>query len=191
MKSYSIQNQNALHFLTLTVVGWVDIFSRKAYRDIIIESLRFCQMQKGLTIFAYVVMTNHLHLIVRAEEGSQLSSILRDFKQFTAKKILTTIQNEPESRKDWMNIVFSYHAKFNARNRKLQLWQQYNHPIELKSPKWIQQKLLYVHNNPVRARIVDKPEHFRYSSARNYFGEKGLLEVTILEFGATEGYVFL
>jgi len=189
MGGFTIQNQKAMHFLTLTTVGWVDVFTRKEYRDIILESLRYCQKEKGLIIYAYVIMSNHLHLIGQAGEKYELSNILRDFKKFTANTILKAIQNGDESRKDWMMNVFAYHAKYNTKNRKYQFWKQDNHPVELSSPKWIRQKLGYIHLNPVEAGWVEHPEDYLYSSASNYVRGSGLLEVEILDLGVTIGYI--
>jgi REP element-mobilizing transposase RayT len=98
---YQIYNQSGSYFLTLQVVDWIDIFSRKVYRDIILDSLDYCRKNKGLQIWAYVIMTNHIHCILSAENGN-LSDIIRDFKRHTASKILAEIQESPESRKDWM-----------------------------------------------------------------------------------------
>ena len=98
-KGYHIANQNDVYYLTITVQEWVDVFTRQRYRDIIIESLRHCMDNKGLSLYAYVIMSNHLHLIARAEEGFELSNILRDFKKHTAKQIIKSIQCEPESRR--------------------------------------------------------------------------------------------
>ncbi|KAA3640780.1 MAG: transposase, partial [Bacteroidetes bacterium] len=144
---YTIKNQNSIHFVTLTTVGWIDVFTGKKYRDLILESLSFCQKQKGLIVFAFVIMSNHLHMIVRAKEGKKLSNLLRDFKKFTAQEIIALIKKGPESRKEWLLHMFEYFARFNSNNRFYQFWQQNNHPIELVSPKWIRQKLDYIHLN--------------------------------------------
>ncbi len=193
MGGYKIKNQHGLHFLTLTIVGWVDIFSRKDYKDIIIESLNYCQKEKGLIVFAYVIMSNHIHLIARAKEESKgLSVILRDFKKYTAKQILHTIETIAESRREWLLHVFAYQAKFNTNNRNYQIWIQHNHPVELISPKWIQTRLNYIHLNPVRAGIVEEPEHYTYSSAKDYFTSgKGKLHITLLDLGSSAGYIFM
>ena len=141
---------------------------------------------------AYVLMSNHLHLICYAKEGSiGLSRILADFKKFTANQILDTIQTEHESRKDWFSVVFRYHGRNKSNNRHHQVWIQDNHPIELVSPKWINQKINYIHNNPVRADWVLKPEYYLYSSAANYMGEEGLLNVEVIDLGITDNYIFL
>lgn len=93
LHGHKIINQNALHFLTFTVVGWVDVFSRDKYREIIIDSLIYCQKEKGLIINAYVIMSNHVHLICYTKEPFQLSDFIRDFKKFTSKSILESIQS--------------------------------------------------------------------------------------------------
>ncbi len=194
MPRYRILDQKGLNYLTCTIVGWVDIFTRATYRDIIIESLSYCQRAKGLRIFAYVLMSNHLHMIVKAEGMQQLSAILRDFKKFTSRQILEAIEKGNESRKEWLLHVFSYYAKFNTNNRYYQMWIQDNHPIELVSPKVIWQKVEYIHNNPVRAKWVENPEDYLYSSARSYaFDNRDcLLEVDLLEpFLPGSGFVYV
>lgn len=170
MGRYRILDQQGLNFVTCTVVGWIDIFSRKTYRDIVLDCLTFCRKEKGLLIFAYVVMTNHLHLVLQSDSKSTftLSEILRDFKKYTANTILEAIQNEKESRRDWLMYMFKYYAKYQVNNRNFQFWQHDNHPFALYSEKMIWQKVNYIHENPVRAGIVDKPEEYLYSSARNY-----------------------
>ena len=97
-----------LYFLTLTVVDWVDIFTRPVYKHIIVDALKYCQAQKGLVLYAWCLMTNHLHLIASHQEGFHLSDILRDFKKFTSKQMLKTIQEVNESRKEWMLNRFAY-----------------------------------------------------------------------------------
>jgi REP element-mobilizing transposase RayT len=180
MSKYRIYDQQGLHFVTLTIVGWVDIFSRPCYRDIIIKSLKYCQEQKGLIISAYVIMSNHVHLVVQTQE-QDLSNILRDFKKYTANQILKVIQNEPESRREWMLHMFRYFANVNTDNRYYQIWQGDNHPVALWSLPVIWQKIRYIHLNPVRAGIVSEPEHYLYSSASNYIGADGLLDVALME----------
>ena len=154
MSRYKIQNQEGLYFLTLTIVGWIDVFTRKEYRDILIESLKHCQKHKGLVIHAFVIMSNHIHLIARSgKEEILLSNILRDFKSYTGKVIHQTIEEKTtlESRREWMLHLFKFFARGKQRNRIFQFWQSDNHPIELYSPRVINQKLAYVHFNPVEA----------------------------------------
>ena len=98
---YQISEQDELHYVTFQIVRWIDIFTRQVYRDIVIDSLCFCQQNKGLEIYAFVIMSNHIHLLIRSEAG-KLSDTIREFKSFTAKKILEAVNTEAESRKEWM-----------------------------------------------------------------------------------------
>ena len=183
MNGYKITNQNNLHFITPTVVGWIDVFTRKKYRDIIVDSLNYCSKNKGLRVHAYVIMSNHLHLLVSAKESHALSDIIRDFKSFSATNIIKAImQNPKESRQAWLMKLFKYFGKYNNSNKKFQFWQKGNHPVELVSPKWIKARFDYIHYNPVVAGIVDNAEHYSYSSAKYYVENvEGLVDIDYLE----------
>ena len=178
-QTYKMADQDAAHYMTFQVIDWVDTFSRKIYRDILIDSMKFCQRKMGLEIYAYVIMTNHVHVIWRAGNGN-LSEVVREFKKFTGRTIIETIRNEPESRRDWMLKRFEFAARRNVRNSFHQFWTHENHPVELFSNKFIKQKLNYIHMNPVRAGWVERPEEYLYSSAGSYAGLGGLIEVAFV-----------
>ncbi len=179
---YKIRNQNAIHFVTFAVVKWVDVFTRKEYKDILLESLKHCQREKGLIIYAWVIMSNHVHFILSAKENFELSSILRDFKKHTSFKIRELIENNfYESRKEWMLNIFREAGLKNRRNMNYQFWRQDNKPIELDTNKMSEQRLNYIHENPVKEGIVDQPYHYLYSSACDYAGMKGLLDIDFLD----------
>ncbi|MDQ2753420.1 MAG: transposase [Bacteroidota bacterium] len=144
------------------------------------DSFNYCRKKKGLELYGYVIMTNHIHLIARAKEPSRLSDIVRDFKKFTANQLLPLLQLPQESRSDWMMKRFEFAAREHQRNSVFQLWTHENHAIELFTPDVTQQKLDYIHNNPVRAGIVEKPEEYLYSSARNYAGLRNVAEIDFL-----------
>ncbi len=127
---YIIRNQDRPHFITCTVVNWIDVFTRKSYRDIIIQSLAYCIKEKGMILYGYVIMSNHIHLIVQSSQG-KISALIRDFKKFTATQILQAIQNEPESRREWMMELFSKATETHQRNKNLQFWKYGNHPEEI------------------------------------------------------------
>jgi putative transposase len=177
---YTVKDQNALYFLTFTIVGLVDVFSRKVYRDIMIASLKYCQKNKGLELFAYVIMSNHVHLIARADEGYLLSDILRDMKKHKSKEIIFAIENEDESRREWMLSIFGLAGKTNSSNKDFQVWQHDNHAVELYTSKFMIEKLDYLHNNPVRSGMVDKAEDYIYSSARRYMDIEGMIDIICL-----------
>lgn len=128
-------------------------------------------------------MTNHLHLLVSAKHSFYLPDIIRDFKKHTNKKLIQLFEEESESRRDWMLYRFRYHAKYNNRIQNYKVWQDGYHGIECYNVKVLLQKLDYIHNNPVRAQIVSEPEHYVYSSAINYAGGKGLIDVILLNLG--------
>ena len=156
---------NATYFITLSVVGWLDVFTRPLYADEIIKNLKYCQTNKGLEIFEYVIMSSHIHLICRRNQGL-LSDLLRDFKSYTAKQILKLIQENPqESRKEWLMYMFKFFANRYAQNAEYMFWQKTNHPTELYTPSVTQQKVDYIHNNPVAAGIVTDATYYLYSSA--------------------------
>ncbi len=157
-------------------MDWIDVFTRKSYKECIIESLDFCIKNKGMILYGYVIMSNHIHLILQAKDEN-LSNLIRDFKKFTAKTILDKIQNEPESRKDWMLERFKLATKSHKRNKNYQFWQYGNHAEEIYSAKFLWSKLDYIHLNPVRAGIVAKASDYIYSSACNYVHDESLLQL--------------
>lgn len=121
-------------------------------------------------------MSNHLHLIAAAKENN-LSDILRDFKKFTSKAIVKAIQEENESRKKWMLNRFEFAGANDIKIKNFKFWQDGNEAKEIHTSTFFDQKLDYIHNNPVVAEIVAEPWHYTYSSALDYSGEKGLLEI--------------
>jgi len=180
--AYKIRDQHGMNYLTFTVVDWIDVFTRVEYKNIIIESLKHCQEKKGLKIYAYVLMTNHMHLVVRAADKFPLSDIIRDFKKFTALTLLKQIAiNKKESRKEWILPRFELKSKRLSKNEKNQFWQKGNHPIMLYSPDVMWQKIRYIHLNPVRAGIVENAEDYTYSSASNYTEKGGLINVVLMD----------
>lgn len=174
-ESYQIKNPQGLYFLTFQVVGWADVFSRKVYRDIIIDSFNYCRRHKQLKIYSYVIMTNHVHCILSTE--TNLSDIVRDFKRHTSTQILKTIETEKESRKEWLMMVFKYHAKYNKRNNELQFWTHENHAVELTSNEMIDIRINYIHQNPVRAGWVANDYEYIYSSATNFAESESVIEL--------------
>ena len=143
----------------------------------IIESLRYYQENKGLLIFAYVIMTNHVHVVWKAKNDN-LSDLIRDFKKYTAKNILNDLKiNYRESRREWLLHLFRNQGIYNSRNRDFQFWRQYNHAIELDNNSIIDRVIMYIHFNPVKAGIVEKPEEYIYSSAKFFVFGDGLVRI--------------
>jgi len=168
-------------FVTTTVVDWVDVFTRPKYKHIVIDSLAYCQKEKGLRIYAWVLMPNHLHAITSVSGEYPLATIMRDFKKFTSKRILAELECDiQESRRTWMLDRFRFAASRWKKMRKYQLWQDGYHSLLLDKYDTAMQKLRYIHDNPVRHEFVTHPEDWLYSSAIDYAGGKGLLNVDAL-----------
>jgi REP element-mobilizing transposase RayT len=179
---YKIRNKEGIHFISFAVVGWIDVFTRKDYKDILISSLQHCQNHRGLNIHVWCIMSNHVHLIVSAKHNDT-SEILRDFKKYTAKTIIKAIEaNRQESRREWMLELFSRAGKKNSRNKNYQFWRQDYLTKDLFSERFTDQKLEYSHNNPVDAGLDIKSEEYVYSCARDYYEGKnvGLLKIDFL-----------
>jgi putative transposase len=168
-RKYKIRDQDKLYFVTFTVIRWLDVFTRNLYKDIFLDSLRYCQKNKGLELCAYCIMTSHIHMIIGRNKEAGLDAIIRDIKKYTSVKLVEAIHNNAhESRRELFIWFFEKAGKGNKNNTRYQFWQQHSHPIELSTNEMIDQRLDYIHNNPVEAGIVLSPEHYLYSSAINY-----------------------
>lgn len=180
-RKYKFHDPNQLYFVSFSVVYWIDLFIRNEYKQIMLDSWRHCQHYKGLDIYAWCIMTSHIHMIIGAY-NNKLENIMHDMKRHTSEKLKESIINNPkESRRTWILELMKKAGQQNCHNREFQLWQQDSHPIQLPTLKIAHQKLDYTHNNPVVSGIVEKPEDYLYSSARNYVGLKGLIDIILLE----------
>ena len=132
-RKYKFFDKEDLYFVTFSVVKWVDVFTRIEYKDILLDSWKYCQQNKGLQIHAWCLMTNHVHMIISSNK-EELSAIMRDMKSFTSTSLRKAINDNPnESRKVWMLNIFTDAGMKNNNNIDFQLWQQHNHPILLDS----------------------------------------------------------
>ncbi|MBI5540818.1 MAG: transposase [Bacteroidia bacterium] len=180
-RKYKFGDKNELYFVTFTVIEWIDVFTRNSYKDILLNSWEYCKKNKGLEIYSWCIMTNHVHMIISSKQD-EVQNIMRDMKRHTSSMLKKSIEeNQNESRKKWILDMMKKAGSYNNNNKGFQFWQQHNHPIILDSNFLIDQKLGYIHNNPVKAGFVDKPEDYLYSSARDYAGMKGLLDIIIID----------
>jgi putative transposase len=169
---YLITEQNSPYYVT---------FTRLSYKKIVTDNLNWCIENKGLIVWAWCLMSNHLHAVLQAREGHELSAIIRDYKKHASKVITNAIETEPESRREWMLHRFEWAGKADKRNTKYKFWQESNHAILFDPlfPAVARQKIEYIHNNPVRVGIVTRPEDYLYSSAIDYCGGAGLVKVNL------------
>ncbi len=179
-EKYKFRDPSGIYFVTPTIAGWIDLFTKKEYAEIVIDSLKYCQNHKGLVIHAWVIMSSHLHLII-SSNMNPLNDIMRDFKKFTSKEIVQQLIHGNDSRKDWILKLFITSAAEINRNKYHKVWQDGNHPVHLDTNKMIDSRLDYLHYNPVQQGWVTKPEDYVYSSAIDYSGGKGLLEINKIE----------
>jgi REP element-mobilizing transposase RayT len=163
------------HFITCTLVNWLMLFSQPELVAIALSCLKFLQSHKRLTLHAYVIMENHLHLIATA---NHLSKEMQSFKSFSAKQMIQFLEQNHQT--FWLEQLH-LHKRPDKVQSTYQVWQEGFHPQMIQHAEMLKQKLEYIHNNPVRRGYVDEPCHWRYSSARNYAGQPGILEVEVLE----------
>ncbi len=168
---YRIFETEYPYFMTSTIVAWLPVFSQPRYVEIILDSWRFLQRERGIQIFGFVIMENHLHWIA---QGPNLAEQVGRFKSFTARRILDDL--EASGRETLLEQLRFYKLRHKVDQRH-QLWQEGSHPEQILGDEMMLQKLEYTHQNPVRRGYVDEPVHWRYSSARNYEGMAGLLDV--------------
>ncbi len=166
-EKYKVIDSHQPTFITLTVIDWVDVFIRPEYTKILDESFNYCIAEKGLQVHAYVYMTSHLHAIV-SSNGEELQNIIRDFKKFTSKRIVEAIQEYPESRREWLLKKFSYAAQRTKRGVNFKFWKDGFHPVILDTYIKIEQRVNYIHYNPVSARFVYHERDWLNSSYAAY-----------------------
>ena len=183
-RNYKFHNPCAPYFVSFAVVEWLDVFTRNEYKDILIDSLKYCQKEKGMEIYSWVIMTNHVHLVFRSNRGLPPEQLLGDFKRYTSKAVVKAIeQNNRESRREILLSAFRRNGARTSNVKVNQFWRHDNRPIELWSQKVISQKIDYIHNNPVKQGLVFRPEDYVYSSAVDYSGEKGVLDGVVVVGG--------
>ena len=169
---YRILNGQSPHFMTATINQWLPLFTRPATVNIVLDSWRFLQRETGFTLYGYVILENHLHLIAASDD---LSRDMQRFKSYSAKEIIAYLEQHQATNTLELLALFKRRHKTES---TYQVWEEGNHPQIIETETMMRQKLEYIHQNPVKRGYVDLPEHWRYSSARNYAGQEGLIEVT-------------
>ena len=181
-RKYAIRDQNRFYFVTFTVINWIDIFSRQDYKDLFLESVRYCQNEKGLEVGAWCIMTNHVHMILGTKGYNPLQNIIRDLKSYTSRHIRKMVETGRFESRKWMLEMMYDAGRRKSNNKDFQFWLQHNHPIEINTNSMVDRILEYIHNNPVKAGFVNDPSAWLYSSARDYCNHaKGLLDLVFLD----------
>ncbi len=177
-RKYKFHDNDKLYFISYATVYWIDVFVREEYMQVIIDSWKHCQQTKGLQIYGWCIMPSHVHMIIGSSKN-KLEDIVRDTKSFTSTTLKNAIKENPqESRKEWMLWLMERAGKKNGNNNEWQFWQQHNKPLEIISQEMFDEKLAYIHQNPVQAGFVTREEDWKYSSAHDFCGMKGLIELS-------------
>lgn len=168
---YKIYEPTQPHFITCTILHWIPIFTRTQTTDIIFESLKYLQKTDNLKIYAYVILENHLHLVAQSDD---IAKSMAKFKSFTAREIISYLKKE-NAKTILEQLIF--YKKAHKVDREFQLWQEGIQPKLIQGDKMMLDRMNYIHQNPAKRGYVDEAKHWRYSSARDYDGVCGLLDV--------------
>ncbi|MBN2815694.1 MAG: transposase [Campylobacterales bacterium] len=168
---YKIYEPTYPHFITCTLLNWIPLFTNQESVEIILSSLQHLQKSDNMKIYSYVILENHLHLIASSD---YIHKTMQKFKSFTAKELLKLLQQR--------NITtileqLAFYKKAHKTQTEYQVWQEGIHAKLISSEGMMIEKINYMHNNPIKRGYVDEASHWRHSSARDYEGVSGLLEV--------------
>ena len=178
-RKYKFHDNDKLYFISFAVINWIDFFIREEYNQELIKSWQYSIENKGLQIYGWCIMTSHVHMIIGSDGKMNLDKIVGEMKSYTSTRFKTLIKESPqESRKEWLVWMFERAGKKNSNNNDWQFWQQHNKPEEIKDQEMFDKTLDYIHQNPVVAGFVDKPEDWKYSSARDFCRMKGLVALS-------------
>lgn len=173
--SYKVYETEYPYYMTCSIVDWLPIFSIPAVTRKVLESLTYFQKKHEFTLYAYVIMENHFHLIAQSPD---LQKHMRSFKSYTARQIIDHIKMNGHNhyQQKLRSLKLEHHT-----DSDFQLYFEGYHPKKVVGDKMMNQKVSYIHQNPVKRGYVDMPEDWRYSSARDYAGERGLIPVTLFK----------
>jgi REP element-mobilizing transposase RayT len=150
---------------------WLPVFTRPETANLLLDCWRFQRENIGMRLYGYVILENHIHFIAQAE---QLDRCVNSFKSYTARQIIDYLE---DNRVERLLARLRFSKRAHKTDREYQFWQEGSHAELILSEQMMREKLDYIHANPVKRGYVDKPEHWRYSSARNYAGQAGLIDI--------------
>jgi putative transposase len=156
---------DGLYFITSSIVKWIHIFSEEKYCKLIIDDLIFRKNHHKLQLYGYVIMPNHIHLIISSKN---IPGVMRSFKSFTAKKIIELLIKDKKFK---ILDILKLNKRIDKTDSEFQVWQEGYHPIQILTEREFDQILEYIHFNPVSKELVENQEDWKYSSYNNYTGE--------------------
>jgi len=177
---YKIFDGDEVYFVTFTITDWIDVLADDKYKMIIIDSVRYCQTNKGLVVYGYCIMPNHVHMIIQATHQFTLSEVLRDLKKFTANTIIKKLTDDNSVEASETLKKFYEAGKHLTRIKNYKVWKDGNRAKLIYTNKFLWEKLNYIHKNPVEKGLCIEPWDYLFSSATNYTDKKSLLDVVCL-----------
>ena len=153
-----IKSEHHPQFFTATILEWKHLLKEDKYKDLLLQSLNFLVKEKRVVVNSFVLMSNHIHLIWQIMPGNTPEKVQLSFMKFTAQQIKFDLMNN--------NPTLLQEFKVGAKDRAYQFWERNSLSIELHADKVFNQKLEYIHWNPVKAGLCQYPEDYHYSSAR-------------------------
>ena len=187
-RKHKVFDSSKAYFITSSIVKWVKVFNDPAIMKILLDTIGFYQINKGFEIYSYCLMPDHFHMLCRSSNQSTLPMIMRDLKKYTSRMIISELESK---RQQWATEsleIFKIVNRNSKREHVYSVWQRGYNPIECTSNKFIDQKMKYIHNNPVEAGLVSVADEYPYSSAQDYVGIQGPLEVILVSASKWETY---
>ena len=165
---YKISEEQDPYFVTFTITNWIKVLADDSFKMIVVDSIKYCQQHKGLLVYAYCIMPNHVHMIVQSNVNNSMSEILRDLKTFASRAIAKKPGEEKSVVSTEMLTKFAEAGKPLKHIKKHKVWQDGNHAELLYGNRFIQEKLKYIHRNPVKYGLCEEEWDYKFSSATNY-----------------------
>jgi len=179
--SYKTYDDHHPYYITSSLKFGLPVFSVPLAAKVILDNIVYMRKNKGLRVTAFVIMENHFHAII---QGENLAIKIARFKSYSARKIIDLFKEQHRTR--WLKRLKAVKQEYKT-DREYQLWQEGFHPKQIIGDHMMAQKIEYIHQNPVKRGYVDKAEHWRYSSARNYAGIEGLIPIDVLGVSEAQG----
>ncbi len=171
---------NELYYITFTILGWKEIFINDKFCDIAYKWFYYAKDKYGNKINGYVIMPNHLHVLMRITDKSpKLSILIMNAKRFMAYEIIDLLEADKK-----MELLEYFKIEPNKKKAKHKIFQPRYDSLLIQTQKIFLQKLNYIHNNPCQEkwRLADNPEDYKYSSAANYVDKSGNYPVDLVDF---------
>jgi REP element-mobilizing transposase RayT len=170
---YKFHEEHYPYFVTSTILEGLPMFCKPQIAQILLDQLVFMQNEKAIKLYAYVIMPNHFHAVV---QGKNLAEALRLTKSYSARRTLEYLKMNGHTR--WLKKLKQF-KKTHKVGRTYQFWEEGLHPKQLTTVDMVNQKITYIHDNPLKSGFVEHAVDWRYSSALDYFGEEGLIPITL------------